>query len=933
MRLRAVTLTAVIHRTKAIPSYKKGSGKVENKADHANKLRSENTGYQRMPALTEVEQNLQDHGIEKQRFEESDLLLRLYRALIENPDLSSGLRAVLKIVCQFTGWVVGTAWLPSVDETKIGLCSSWHADDPKLEDFIGVCRQRQLAPDVGITGRVWHRQRHEWTRDLAAEPVERFPLAPAAKIADLKAAFAVPMTHNEHVDGVLVFHAREAKDEDGRLTQVISTIATQLGFALQHKRLEEELLKQQTLARRSHENLEEQVEHRTTELSSANETLQSEIAVRQQMEVRIHERVRQQEAVVDLGRQALGAADLSAVMRSVTELVAKTLSVEFCKVLELLPGNDVLLLRAGVGWREGLVGRTTVSAGTNSQAGYTLLCKEPVIVEDLRTETRFTGPPLLRDHAVVSGMSVIIGPGDHPYGILGAHSAKARAFSQDDVHFLQAIANVLSQVIEHSRDLAEIRRNATWLERLIDTTQDAVVSIDRRGCIVLFNAAAERVFGYSTDEIVGRKVTDLMAEPYATEHNGYIGRYERTGEPHAIGRIRTVEGRRKNGETFPLELSVTQVATAENEEVHYAAFIRDISEVRRGQAWLQSLIETTQDAVLSIDRQGRVVLFNPAAERIFGYPRNEVIGQKVNMLMAEPYATEHDEYIARYERTGEARAIGRIRTVSARRKNGEPFPIELSVTEISVDQEVHYAAFIRDISEKTKLQNQLMESERFAAIGSTAARIGHELANPLNGMSLTIQLLEQRLNRLGDNAGTQLTPTVKRLKDEISRLQKLVGEFAIISRKEKYVFRPVNLTQLIEDIVDVQAPHLAQGGIELKMSLARDLPLVSIDSDKMKQALLNLVKNAAEAMPQGGRISIDAFTANDSVILEITDTGEGIPLDIDAFEPFVTTKKEGTGVGLVIVRQILIAHDGKISYRSKPGEGTTFRLELPQRFR
>ena len=131
---------------------------------------------------------------------------------------------------------------------------------------------------------------------------------------------------------------------------------------------------------------------------------------------------------------------------------------------------------------------------------------------------------------------------------------------------------------------------------------------------------------------------------------------------------------------------------------------------------------------------------------------DEVIGQKVNMLMAEPYATEHDEYIARYESTGEARAIGRIRTVTARRKNGEPFPIELSVTEIAVDQDVHYAAFIRDISEKTRLQGQLLESERLAAIGTTAAKIGHELANPLNGMSLTIQLLEQRLNKLVDGS-------------------------------------------------------------------------------------------------------------------------------------------------------------------------------------
>ena len=140
------------------------------------------------------------------------------------------------------------------------------------------------------------------------------------------------------------------------------------------------------------------------------------------------------------------------------------------------------------------------------------------------------------------------------------------------------------------------------------------------------------------------------------------------------------------------------------------------------------------------------------------------------------------------------------------------------------------------------------------------------------------------------------------------------------------------LTQLIEDIIDLQAPHLVQNDIEIQSSLARDLPVMSIDSDKMKQALLNLVKNAGEAISHGGRITIEAFTVSDIVVIEISDTGEGIPLDIDAFEPFMTTKKEGTGVGLVIVRQILTAHGGKISYRSKPGEGTTFRVELPQRF-
>ena len=884
-----------------------------------------------MSPSSESDKNLKAEVTAPQRApDESELLLSVYKTLAENRDLSAALRAALQIVCQFAGCVVGTAWFPVNDESHINLHASWHRDDPALAEFIDFCRRQTFARDVGVPGRTWGRACEERRSDLAAEPAERFSLAPAAAKAGLKTEFGLPIIYDHHVDALLVFFGCEPQDDGERIIQVFSRVATQVGFALRHRRLEEEILKQQAAVPRSYENLEKQVELRTAELSFANQMLLAEISVREDVESRIQQRVRQQEAVADIGRQALGGTDLSALMQAGTELVAQTLNVEFCKVLELLPDDETLLLRAGVGWKEGLVGKVTVGAAPQSQAGYTLLCQEPVVVGDLRTEERFNGPALLRDHGVVSGISVIIGRSDRPFGVLGAHTANPRVFSQDDVHFLQAVANVLSQVVEHSRALEEIRRNVNWLERLIDTTQDAVVSIDRRGCIVLFNAAAERVFGYSANEIVGHKVNDLMAEPYATEHDGYIARYERTGEPRAIGRIRTVEGRRKNGEIFPLELSVTQVAVAESEEVHYAAFIRDISVVRRGQAWLQSLIETTQDAVLSIDRRGQIVLFNPAAERIFGYARDQVIGKKVNMLMAEPYATEHDDYIARYERTGEARAIGRIRTVTARRRNGDLFPIELSVTEIAVDQDVHYAAFIRDISEKAHLQNQLLESERLAAIGTTAAKIGHDLASPLNGMSLTVQLLEQRVRKIADESANALAPTIKRLKDEISRLQKLVGEFATISRKEKYEFRPLNLKQLIDDLVHLQEPLLAQSGIDIHTSIAPDLPDITIDGDKIKQALLNLLKNAGEAMPDGGKISIHVSMVNDGVILEITDTGEGIPPNIDAFEPFATTKKEGTGVGLVIVRQIITAHNGKISYRSRQGEGTTFRMELPR---
>ena len=356
---------------------------------------------------------------------------------------------------------------------------------------------------------------------------------------------------------------------------------------------------------------------------------------------------------------------------------------------------------------------------------------------------------------------------------------------------------------------------------------------------------------------------------------------------------------------------------------------REVTERIKAEDWFRRLIATTQDAVVSIDRQGRVVLFNPAAERIFGYSRDEIVGQKVNILMGEPYASEHDEYVARYERTREAKAIGRIRTVTAKRKNGELFPIELSVTEIESDETVHYGAFIRDISEKTRLQAQLLETERLAAIGSTAAKIGHELANPLNGMSLTIQLLEQHLARLFKEPAAPVVTIVKRLKGEISRLNHLVGEFRTISRKEKYEFRPTELGKLIEDIAALQGPHLANHGIELERSVPANLPVIAVDSDKIKQALLNLIKNAAEAMPDGGKITLDVSATRDRLVVQVGDSGRGIDPDIDPFEPFVTTKRDGTGIGLVIVRQIVTAHGGTISYRSQPNVSTTFEIALP----
>ena len=224
-----------------------------------------------------------------------------------------------------------------------------------------------------------------------------------------------------------------------------------------------------------------------------------------------------------------------------------------------------------------------------------------------------------------------------------------------------------------------------------------------------------------------------------------------------------------------------------------------------------------------------------------------------------------------------------------------------------------------------------MENERLIAIGTTAAKIGHELANPLNGMSLTIQLLEQRLSKQSNLVDTQITSTVNRLHNEVARLSTLLEQFRSLSRREKFNFQRTTVTALVDEAIEIELPHYAELGIQVECSFPSNLPVITVDIDKMKQVIFNLIKNAVEAMAGGGRISIKGSTADNRVVLEISDTGTGIPAGINIFEPFFTTKPQGTGLGLSIVQQIVTAHGGSINYSSEHGKGTTFLIALPRK--
>lgn len=358
------------------------------------------------------------------------------------------------------------------------------------------------------------------------------------------------------------------------------------------------------------------------------------------------------------------------------------------------------------------------------------------------------------------------------------------------------------------------------------------------------------------------------------------------------------------------------------------------------QARWQAVLDSAQDAIVSIDQHGTVTLFNRAAERIFGYPAEEVVDRNVTMLMPAPYRDEHAEYVARYELTGTAKAIGRVRDVHALRKSGEVFPIELSVSEARFGDEVLYSAIIRDVTERRRAHAELIEyqrraqqHERLADVGAITTKVVHDIGNPLAAISMQAQLLVRRL-RKGLVAIDDLLPVAERVLSAVQRLDIVIREFTDFAREQRLNVTDIILPDMLGDLRNLWIPLASSRDIDLVVDLPARCPPLRADEQKLRRVIENLIKNAIEAIDQGpGRVSILAggISADGKIRLSIADTGPGIEESIDVFRLFETTKPGGTGLGLAIAKQIVIAHGGTIHYESRAPHGTVFHLDFPIR--
>jgi two-component system sensor kinase FixL len=479
------------------------------------------------------------------------------------------------------------------------------------------------------------------------------------------------------------------------------------------------------------------------------------------------------------------------------------------------------------------------------------------------------------------------------------------------------------------REAAAAVARAERLDAILNITADGIIVIDGAGRIEAFNRAAQELFGYPEDEVIGRNVSMLMPSPHHERHDAYLERYLRTGEARIIGIGREVSGRRRDGSVFPVHLAVGEMQIGG--ERKFTGLLRDLTNrvhlegaLGASEARWRAIVDSAVDGIIVIDAHGRVEAFNRAAERLFGYGADEVLGRNVDMLMPSPYREEHDSYLSRYLATGRAKIIGIGRQVQGRRKDGTTFPLHLSVGEITIQGERKFTGILHDLTSRVSMESQVREQAALARLGEMAAVLAHEIKNPLAGIRGAMQVFGERMTRDGTNA-----PILKEIIARIDALDQMMKDLLLFARPPKPRRAATDIVPLVKMTAALigQDPALQELDIEVEGSA----PPVPADAEMLKVVFQNLLINSAHAMQGRGTIRVAIAAADADCQIVVADGGPGIPADVreKIFTPFFTTKSRGTGLGLPTVKRLVEAHNGDIAVDCPPAGGTTVRIRLP----
>ena len=481
------------------------------------------------------------------------------------------------------------------------------------------------------------------------------------------------------------------------------------------------------------------------------------------------------------------------------------------------------------------------------------------------------------------------------------------------------------------------------LSSLADALDAAVVIIhDLDGRILYWTSGCERLYGFAKAEAVGRRVADLLETRYPcpraeivaalAERGAWRGELEQRARSGAILTIASLWTTQKPAGG---EIAVLQ----HNADV--TALKRAQAELAEREAHLESILSTVPEAMIVIDERGLISSFSAGASALFGYRPDEVIGRNVKMLMPQPYRAEHDFYLTNYLRTGEARIIGYGRLVQGVAKDGRVFPVELSVGEAKANGRRVFTGFIRDLTSRQKMEQELRQSQKMEAVGQLTGGVAHDFNNILTVIIANIELLDPML------ADSDQRELAREAWGAAQDGAKLAAQLLAFARRQPLNPKPTDVGRHVGGYAELLRRTVGEA-IELRISMPAETHLAVVDGAQLQNAVLNLAINARDAMPRGGQLAIDVapvrldadyarmypeVRTGRYVLVTVTDTGTGMPEEVRrrAFEPFFTTKPvgAGTGLGLSMVYGFVKQTGGHIQIYSEPGSGTSVRIYLP----
>lgn len=500
------------------------------------------------------------------------------------------------------------------------------------------------------------------------------------------------------------------------------------------------------------------------------------------------------------------------------------------------------------------------------------------------------------------------------------------------ISFLTSLVAVGVVARMKKSEAIRVNTHRAFSNQLIESAHSLIVGMKPDGEILIFNQRLEELTGYEQRDIIGKNWFDIFLPRDRRSHVEDVIQKIMAGET-----VRDFQNpvRLKDGREINVAWNGMAIKDEKGRVVGMIGVGRNLTEgqlLQEKLALFSSAFEHSTDAILMTDLTGKIVAINEAFSRLFDYNQKEVVGNTPHIIRSRHtsnqfYRKMWDSINTRDEWKGE---------IINQTRDGREIPIWLSITPILHEgKKIGYMGIEMDMREKKELEKRALEAERLAAMGRMSSQVAHEVRNPLSSISLNVELLRRELEIIRQQSQTgnfkEAGALLEAIEKEVDRLGQLTEDYLRFFRLPRAKKETIDLNELFATLLAFLGEEARRQGIEVVFQKSESLPSALVDARQLEQALLNLIKNAFEAMPSGGKVEAGIFEEEGSLIIFVRDEGSGMDEETQRriFDPFFTTKERGTGLGLSLVRQVVAEHEGTVWCESTKGKGTTFFIRLP----